>query len=78
MQSPGPKPSRDLLSALDNDLTLINPNDANNNNDEWTDEEPGSDDDAYFHWEEEATLFSDLLEEAYDLDHHFQANRYLN
>ncbi|KAJ3567720.1 hypothetical protein NP233_g6175 [Leucocoprinus birnbaumii] len=45
----------------DNDQTLINQEDDNG---EWTDEEPGSDDDAYFHWEEEATLFSDLLEEA--------------
>ncbi|EKM82427.1 hypothetical protein AGABI1DRAFT_82209 [Agaricus bisporus var. burnettii JB137-S8] len=50
--------------VIDNDLTLINQNE--NDAAEWTDDQPESDndDDAYFHWEEEDTLFSDLLEQA--------------
>ncbi|KAF5358550.1 hypothetical protein D9756_001305 [Leucocoprinus leucothites] len=64
MRSPSLRFPRDLPSRADNDQTLISQFDDNDNN-EWTDEEPGSDGDAdYFHWEEEATLFSDLLEEA--------------
>lgn len=51
--------------VIDNDLTLINQDE--NDAAEWTDDQPESDndDDAYFHWEEEDTLFSDLLEQAY-------------
>jgi hypothetical protein len=51
--------------VVDKDLTLINQNDSDAA--EWTDEQPGNDDDGdvYFHWDEEETLFSDLLDEAY-------------
>lgn len=65
MRSPSPKSLRDLPLTIDNDQTLINRND--DNDDEWTDDEPvnGDDNDVYFHWDEEDTLFSDLLEEAY-------------
>jgi hypothetical protein len=53
------------LMVVDKDLTLINQNDSDAA--EWTDEQPGNDDDGdvYFHWDEEETLFSDLLDEAY-------------
>lgn len=47
--------------CVDKDQTLINQDDDCQR----TDEEAGSDDDAYFHWDEEETLLSDLLEDAY-------------
>ncbi|KAF9447888.1 hypothetical protein P691DRAFT_730692 [Macrolepiota fuliginosa MF-IS2] len=52
---------RSLSPGLDKDQTLINQNDNDDNG--WTDDEPMPDDDVYFHWETEETLFSDLLEE---------------
>lgn len=56
--------AQDGSPSLDKDQTLINRKD--NNDGEWrTDDESITGDDAYFHWEEEATLLSDLLEEAY-------------
>lgn len=62
MRSPSPRLPHDSPSGPDNDQTLINRND--DDGDEWFDEGPATDDNAYFHWEEEATLYSDLLEEA--------------
>jgi len=46
---------------IDKDQTLINQDDDGRQTD------AGSDNDAYFHWDEEETLLSDLLEEAYAL-----------
>jgi len=46
---------------VDKDRTLINQGDDCHRTD------AGSDNDAYFHWDEEETLLSDLLEEAYAL-----------
>lgn len=48
-------------SRVDKDQTLINQGDDCHQTD------AGSDNDAYFHWDEEETLLSDLLEEAYAL-----------
>lgn len=72
-RSPSLGPSQDGSPRPDKDQTLINRKD--NNDGEWTtDDESITGDDAYFHWEEEATLLSDLLEEAYAVRQHYTAD----
>jgi hypothetical protein len=73
MRSPGP---REFAPELDIDQTLINQD--NDNDDKWTDEEYASDNDNYFHWEEEETLFSDLLGESYAPGKSHPENQYLD